>query len=277
LYSFKMTIRQNDKMTKYLTVVFVSFVNYSYLCFMNELPAILVLHVRSGYEDRGAHITKMMARLGLSFTFFTDGDICDMNDNIRRKIFTGRMLDVSPALQSCTYKHLLACKLVVDSKLPGALILEDDISLGDNFPEVLEQALSEYRDREDTSKPAIISFEATRLRFVPRSQRRSGQILYPGPHDRLAGAYYINAAACRELLDFAETNKIHLPVDNLHTYLTRNGRLNYYWTEPSPAIQGSFDGTFPSSLSIRHPRLAPIAPIIWRMKYLYRRLLYFFR
>lgn len=243
----------------------------------------LVLHVRSGYEARAAHINDMLGRLGIGYRFFTDGDICDMDDALRRRIFTGHMLDVAPALQSCTYKHLLACRSVVDDGLDGALILEDDISLTPDFPDIFNRALDEYRATCDPARPAIISFEATRLRFVPYSQRRPGRVLYPGPHDRLAGAYYINAAACRLLLTFAREHKIHLPVDNLHTYLLRDQatELDYYWTEPAPAMQGSFNGQFQSSLSVRHPRLNIFRPyllhLIWRIKYLYRRLLYRFR
>lgn len=240
----------------------------------------LVLHVRTGYEAREAHMRDMLARLGIQYRFFTDGDICDMDDDLRRRIFTGHMLEVSPALQSCTCKHLLAYRYILDNDLQGALILEDDISLTPAFPDIFNRALGEYTARCDPGRPAIISFEATRLRFVPYSQRRKGRVLYPGPHDRLAGAYYINAPACRLICAFAQRHKIHLPVDNLHTYLIHSpsDTLDYYWTEPAPAMQGSFNGQFQSSLSVRHPGLNILRPrllhIIWRVKYLYRRLLY---
>ncbi|MBD5312193.1 MAG: lipooligosaccharide biosynthesis protein LpsA [Bacteroides sp.] len=237
----------------------------------------LVLHVKKGYEARGEHIERMLGRLGIDFEFFLDGDIDDMNDDIRREVFTGEMSTASPGVQSCSYKHLLSCHYILEQGWEGALILEDDISLRKDFCDIFNRSLAEYQSGCDKSRPTILSYDGTPLRFVPYSQRRKGQLLYPGLHDRYAGAFYINAAACRAFIDTAARDKIHIPVDNYHTYMIQLGVLDYLWCEPAPAVQGSFNGNFPSSLTVRKKWLGKgraQRAFVWWLKTCYRRFLY---
>lgn len=242
-----------------------------------ETPC-LVLHVKKGYEARGEHIKRMLGRLGIDFEFFLDGDVSDMNDDIRRKVFTGQMAKETPGIQSCSYKHLLACRYILEQGWEGALILEDDISLRKDFCDIFNRSLTEYRNGGyDTSRPTILSYDGSQLRFVPYSQRRKGQLLYYGPHDRYTGAFYINAAACRAFIDTAVRDRIHVPVDKYHTYMIQLGILDYLWCEPAPAVQGSFNGDFPSSLSVRKKWLGKgraQRAFVWWLKTCYKRLLY---
>lgn len=234
---------------------------------MSTLPSIFVIHVRTGYEDRAAHIEDMMSRMGLTFEYILDGDKTDLSPEILDRWFAGTMKCASGAT-SCTYKHLLAYHAIVSRGLPGALVLEDDIVLTPRFSEVAVHTVDELPQGE----PAIISYEDTRLRFVPRSMRRKGRYLYPGDRDRFAGALYINAEAAALILAEAGKHKMDCPVDIYHRRLLDSGKLKYYWSHPCTASQGSFNGLFATSIDENREKV-----LAWKVRRLYRRLLYFFR
>jgi len=240
-------------------------------------PQIFVLHVASGYENRGRHVESMMSRLGLDFEYMLRGDIPQITPEVLNKYFAAAVPDgfgsKADAFTSCTYKHLLVYDEIVKRRLCGALVLEDDAVLFKKFPAVFAKSIDELSTLPDM--PTIVSFEDTRLRFVPRSRRIKGRLLYPGHCDRLAGCYYVNAAAASMMLDYAREKGIDRPIDNFHTLLLHEGLLRYLWVHPAVATQGSFTGLFPSSLSKRYARL--LTPIVWRLKLLYRKLLYEFR
>ncbi len=236
---------------------------------MNE-EAIFVLHVKQGYEDRGRHIERMMAAHGLRFDYVLDGDIGDLTDEWQSRTFSGLMARTTPNLRSCTAKHLLAMKRILDENLHGALILEDDIVLRPSFNDVFDATMREL-SAMDAGIPTIISYEDTRLRFVKHSQRRRGQYLYPGDRDRMAGCYYANSAAAHLITKIADAGGIDLPIDLLHNRLLHDGSLRYLWCQPTVASQGSFVGMFDSSLTGERRR---ITGILWHLKLWYKRLLY---
>ena len=232
-----------------------------------ELPHIFVLHVREGYEDRAAHIESMMPRMGLSFEYILDGDKADLTPEILDRWFAGPMKCVQGAT-SCACKHLMACRQIISRGLPGALILEDDIVLTRRYEEVARHTIAEL----PAGRPAIISYEDTRLRFVPRSRRRKGQYLYAGDRDRFTGALYVNSEAAHIILDEAEKHGIDCPIDIFHRRLLDAGKLKYYWSHPCTASQGSFNGLFQTSIDANRGKV-----FAWKAKRLYRKLLYFFR
>ena len=232
-------------------------------------PQIFVLHVGAD-TARAGHIDSMMIRLGLPFEYILDGDKSDLTADVLTEYFGGPMARVSGAT-SCAYKHLLACRAIIDRGLPGALILEDDAILFKNFPDLLESAMSEL-SAKDSRRAAIISFEDTRLRFVPRSQRRRGQVLYPGDRDRFAGIYYINAAGAHMLLERSCGEKMSMPVDLFHRCMLERGLLDYWWTHPCGGTQGSHNGAFASGISSDRA-----AAVVWRLRRAYRKLLYWLR
>lgn len=233
-------------------------------------PAIFVLHVRNGYDARQHHIDSMMARLGLPFEYILDGDIPDLTPQWIQSTFTPRMQTVAPHFLSCTTKHLIAMRHIVERNLPGALILEDDIDLDSKrFNDIFPASLRELDRAGDA--PAMISYEDTRLRFVEHSRLIPGQYIYPGDRDRMAGAYYVNQRAAAAMLQYAKTQRLDEPIDLACARLLRQGSITYYWCHPTIATQGSFSGAFRSSLTLSRPN---IAGLLWRLKRAYRRLLY---
>lgn len=235
-------------------------------------PAVFVAHVSRGYEERGRAISAMMGRMGIPFEFMLRGDMSDLTPEVLDTYFTGPVMHtVSPAV-SCALKHILICREIIDRGLPGALVLEDDITLSGRFTEVFNRSMTELHSwDEGASRPVIISYEDTRLRFVERSRRRKDTVLYRGDRDRMAGAYYINAAAARLYVDRALGPHFDAPADIMHRRLLDEGLLTYLWCHPTVATQGSHDGSLASSISDAR---ALTRFFKWRFKLMYRKLLY---
>ncbi len=239
---------------------------------------VFVAHVREGYADRERHIRAMLDKEGVPFEFMLDGDITDITPERRARYFSPD-LSIPLSAQSCALKHLLIYEEIVRRNLPGALVLEDDICLGRHFPEIFTRSIEELHAYEqpatapDSSPmPVIVSYEDTRLRFVERSRREKGRVLYPGDRDRMAGCYYINRAGAEAILRSIRTNGgLDMPIDLYHAWMLRRGYLQYLWCHPTIATQGSHTGKFRSALNFDKTF---INERIWLLKRLYRRLLY---
>lgn len=237
-----------------------------------NVPATFVMHVKKGYEKRGEHVEKMLGRLGVPFEYILDGDIPDLTDDIINRYFTGAEMTVPTAPVSCAFKHLLACEQMLAAGLPDALMLEDDIILHSNFVPVFNLSVEQARAYAAANpRPVMVSYEDTRLRFVPRSRRKKGTVIYKGDRDRMTGAYYINAAAARLIVDYARSQKIDRPIDLFHCFLLRRGLLTYFWCQPTIATQGSHTGAFASAINLNKSMLSPL---MWRLKLLYKKMLY---
>lgn len=234
-----------------------------------QQPRIIVLHVARGYEARARHIEGMMRRHGLDFEYMLRGDIPEVTSEVLSEYFSDSFGGAN-AFTSCSYKHLLAYSRIVEQEWPGAVVMEDDAIIFRKFCWLLNEGLQQLGCAENG--PAILSLEDTRLRFVPYSRRRKGQLVYPGDRDRLAGCYYINRAGAEAVLDYARSHKLDRPIDTFHRLMLDRGLLRYWWLQPAIATQGSFTGLFPSSLSTRYSRM--VTPLLWRLKLAYRKLLY---
>lgn len=236
---------------------------------------VFVLHVRKGYEKRKQHIESMLGKMDIPFEYILDGDICDLTDDVLDKYFCGETMTGKYPFTSCSYKHLLAYKEIVNRNMEGALILEDDIFLQKKFVRTFNKSMEELRQYSaEHPEPVIISYEDTRLRFVPRSKRIKGTVIYKGDRDRMTGAFYINREAAKLLIEYAETHKFDLPIDLTHCKLLREGRLTYFWSQPTVATQGSHTGAFSSAINFNKSIFHPIS---WQFKLHYKKLLYFFR
>lgn len=231
--------------------------------------AVFVLHVKKGYEDREQHIKAMLQKMNIPFSWILDGDIADLTPEILDKYFAGDMHKAG-ATASCAYKHVLAYKDIIAKNLDGALILEDDIQLDPRlFIGIFNKSLTELNSEEQ--EPSIISYEDTRLRFVPKSKRVGGKVLYPGDRDRMAGAYYINKKGAELIINELEKQAMEIPVDWYHAKLLHENKLKYYWCQPTIATQGSHIGTFKSSISIKDNLWITLK---WRFKRFYKKWLY---
>lgn len=237
-------------------------------------PTLLVLHVRKGYEDREAHIRNQLNRRGLPFQFILDGDRDDLSPEVLDRYFTGQMHQPSAAT-SCAMKHLLACQYIIAHELEGAVVLEDDMILYKNFEKVFAECMEEIESRQLNN--VLISFEDSSLNFVPGSQRRRGQHLYPARKDRFAGCIYYSRGAARMILDYVDAHRCDLPIDLLHRALIERIALPYYWCHPTIATQGTHTGLFASSISKKSARRQRYRMWTWHLKLFYKKLIYRFR
>ena len=179
---------------------------------------------------------------------------------------------------SCTLKHLLIYEQIAKSNLDGALVIEDDIVFYHNFPNVLARCLAEFNVAFRDS-PSIIAFDESSLRIVPRSQRHRGQYLYPAHSDRFGGCYFVTRQCAVRMLEIAKSEKLSLPIDGWHCYLTHRGDISYFWSHPAIAVQGDFIGFFPSE--IHNEKFNRIKLLSDRIRFFFKRtyklLLYNFR
>ncbi|MCM1312519.1 MAG: glycosyltransferase family 25 protein [Bacteroides sp.] len=100
-----------------------------------------VAHVKRGYEEREKHIVSMLGKMNIPFEWMLDGDIPDFNDATDSRWF--RHSRLKDSAKSCALKHLLIYEEIIKRKLPGALILEDDITLSSSFLSVFQQSMKE--------------------------------------------------------------------------------------------------------------------------------------
>lgn len=237
---------------------------------------VYVMHMKNGYEERKMRIEQMLGSMNINFKYMLDGDISDIDDNTINKYFVGQTMVGRYPHTSCALKHILTYKKMIDAGIDGALVLEDDICLHRNFIKYFNQSIKEMDSYAKThaDEPVIISYEDTRLRFIPHSKRKKGVVIYKGDRDRMTGAYYINNRAAKLILHYAETHKLDKPIDLTHCQLLREKRLTYFWCQPCIATQGSHSGTFKSSINFSS---GAMEHLMWKLQRIYKKLLYFMR
>ena len=238
------------------------------------MTTILIIHAKP-LTERKAYMDHLLKDFTGKVEYILDADRDELTDEMLAEYFKpGCEVDKKNNAASCAVKHILACRYIVENNLKGALILEDDIELHNHFFEKFEQSMQEYNQRYE-SIPVLISYEDSSLQFVPRSQRVKGQQLYKAPYGRVrfTGAFYLNHAAAEAFCKDVRDNKCDIAVDHYQVKLYREGKIQILWCEPPLATQGSFTGRFSSSIG----RIRKFEAIRWKLKYAYKRLLYWFR
>lgn len=232
----------------------------------------LVIHA-DALKERGEHIDRMLKSFGMDYEFIKEGDVDQLDVQLMSRFFKNGATLQPTARHSCATKHFLACEYIVSHDLEGALVLEDDIVLHDNFNKYFKESIDELH-REYKDRPAIISYEDSSLRFVPRSQRRNGQLLYVANKGRMAGCYYMSRCCAEVILkDLAENKCDVTDADTYHYELLQRALIDYLWCQPTIATQGTFSGAFRSSLADD----GHFVKLRWLFKKSYKKLLYWFR
>lgn len=247
---------------------------------MEQPISVFVLHVKQGYDDRARHMERMLADHGLRFEYILDGDIPDLDAALQRRFFGEA--GMATAHKSCAAKHLLAYEKIVREDIPYALILEDDMFLTRKFDPTFGQALCEMQQRHGATEPFLVGFEATCMGFVPRSQRKKGQVTYPGRFLQCLGCYLINKAFAQAILAEVEAHRCTPPVDLWINELRHKedtpaggGIFRLYWSHPVVAVQGSHMGKFESAIG--NPVKYPLKNLRRSLTFFYKKILYFFR
>lgn len=243
----------------------------------NPIP-VFVLHVKQGYEERARHMEQMLAKHGIEFEYISDGDMPDLSAELQNRFFGSA--EAPTPHRSCAAKHLLTYEKIVREDIPYALIFEDDMFITERFDRTFEQALREMKQRHGATEPFLVGFEATCMGFTPRSQRKKGQVAYPGRFLQCLGCYLVNKAFAQAILTEAETHKCVGPVDlwineYRHKESGGTGLFQLYWSYPIVASQGSHMGKFPSSIG--NPMKFPFKNLRRKLTFFYKEICYFFR
>lgn len=234
-----------------------------------------VLHVKQGYEERAAHMEKMLAAHGMPFEYMLQGDIPDLDAELQTRFFGRAAAGNADAMHSCAAKHLLVYEKIVRERVPYALIFEDDIFLTRKFDRTFEAALREMQLRHGSEEAFLVGFEATCMGFVPRSQRSKGRVAYPGRFLQCLGCYLVNQAFARMILEEVQAGECRIPIDLWINDLHAKGRFALYWSHPVVAVQGSHMGKFDSSIG--NPVRFPLKNLRRSLTFLYKEILYYFR
>lgn len=238
------------------------------------MTTVLVIHAKH-LTERMRHMQQQLHDWPGDVVYIQDYDKGELTDEIIQTYFkAGSELDNKSGATSCAMKHLLSCKYIVDHQLEGALILEDDIVLRPGFQKNFEKTLEEIRCNY-ADQPILISYEDSSLQFIPRSRRVKGQWLYEAPHGRVRfnGALFISQRAAKAIWNDVIKNKCDIAVDHYYMHLYGKELVKFLWCEPCLATQGSFSGTFVSSMG----QIRSMEGLRWKLKYAYKRFIYWFR
>ncbi|MDR1683979.1 MAG: glycosyltransferase family 25 protein [Elusimicrobiota bacterium] len=230
-----------------------------------------VIHLSTD-EERGAHMRAQIKGLAIPVHFILEGDAADLTPEILEKYFTGD-LKAKLGVTSCTYKHLRALEEMTAKNIPYGLIFENDIFLTPDFEPALHAAIAEIEQKNITN--FLLSLEDSNLRYVPGSQRRKGQLVYPRDIGRFAGAYLLDLPAARNILKEVAENKCELIIDSFHTHCGRKGLINFYWLHPTIATQGSHNGKIANGISKKAGNI--FRRISFETQRVYKKILWRFR
>ncbi len=203
-----------------------------------------VVHVK-GDKAREAHITKELTKHHIPFQFMLDGNIEDITDSILEKYF-GDSMKRKTSQTSCALKHILIYEEMIKNNVEQALIFEDDIELTKSFNRVFSTCLVEIENRKLNNY--AIFYENTNLLYIKKSEAVAGQILYEKKSSRYAGAYLLDIAAAKGIIEYIKQKQCDRPIDWLYNKLAEDNSINIYWSYPPIAEQASHNGKMQSLL-----------------------------
>jgi glycosyl transferase family 25 len=191
-------------------------------------------------EDRLASMTGSAARHGFSFirVAATNGSDPDFIARWPRRPSDLLDIDLGPGAFACLESHRKAWSLLVESGEAHALVVEDDIIMGEDFGAFLREpwwpAGADIVRLEDW--PEISHKLDLRGQDVPGGRRafrlRSNTLG--------SAAYGISAEAARRLLTETETFRDHTDALLFFTASPIFAKFRIFQVSPAPAIQASF-------------------------------------
>jgi glycosyl transferase family 25 len=208
------------------------------------ISRVYIVHSKHHEATRGAHIRAQVQALGFPAYFIMEGEADELSKEYLEQQFDDS-ISSKPKLASCCHKHLLAAKYAIENKDEVILVLENDVFFEENWASVLAQAFKELKEMK--AHGYLLSLEDTTLKYVPRSKRRAGQVVYANTITRMAGAYILDLEACRNIVKYNSENKVRLGPDWNLNFVQEAGLLNIYWMEPSIVEQGSHNGKMQTS------------------------------
>lgn len=230
---------------------------------------IYVVHVSSNLE-RETHMKRELGKFNLPFEFMIRGDIKDLTRELIDDYFIGeQMTGDFCAEQSCALKHIYIYERMIEDGVSDALIFEDDVFLKDNFIDVFNKCIQEFRSLSlEEQNKGLINFEESTLRYVPKDRVEDGKFLYAMDRSRCAGAYYLTGVLAKEVVADVRTGKCDKPLDWYHNTLVDRIHLQHYWCHPAIVQQGSHNGKMQSTIDSK--KYGPVRQITWKISRWYK-------
>lgn len=182
-------------------------------------------------QDRRALMEQQFDRLALKATFvdgvypkdFTEAQAARYDRDRALAIYG---IDMTKGEMACVFAHERALGLMIEHDQPVALILEDDITLDDSLPEVLDQLVS-----VTTSPPwCVVRLDTSRKKAVGRAIQNTKPVadlpvarkLYRlDTHILGSVAYVVTREGAKRIL--AGVERIFMPFDHMIDRYWENG------------------------------------------------------
>jgi glycosyl transferase family 25 len=166
-------------------------------------------------------------------------------------------------------KHIFVYK-EISEKYNEALILEDDVILGDDFM----NKLSIYMSQLPSDYDMLFVGEGLVNMHVPSDQLKPGVNIYEtsadptcwgyGGSSKCSDSYIVSKKCATTLINYVWKEKTSLPVDHWINLAVKENNLKVFWAEPTIAQQGTQIGVFktsiePTDINIHsYPKIEPI-------------------
>lgn len=234
-----------------------------------NVDKVYVVHVSTD-KLREQHMIDELGKFKIPFDFMMQGDMKDLTRELVNDYFTGeQMTGDFCAEQSCALKHIYIYEKMLKDGVKDALIFEDDVFLKNDFVEVFNQCLREFKALPTHEQhKGLINFEESTLRYVPKDRVQDGKLLYPMDRSRCAGAYYLNTELAREIVADVRSGKCDKPLDWYHNTLVERIQLQHYWCHPAIVQQGSHNGKMQSTIDSK--KYGPVRQITWKISRWYK-------
>lgn len=201
--------------------------------------------------ERRENMQRQLQALNIQAEFIQAVDGRQMSvDERQQHLNSAKMREIgwrlSPAEIGCSLSHLEIYRIMVERKIPYAVILEDDVELADDFytlfaPEVEEQ----LRQDLPAEKAHVVQ-----LNYVRRAYRAGYSVISSTRYMRVrsyspswsAAAYLLTLAAAKKLLQ--ERYPVWAPADDWN-YSAKQGWFTLHAMTPNPvwASRQSVDST----------------------------------
>lgn len=179
-------------------------------------PEVLVISLNDATARR-SFVTAQFQQPNLpSFRFISavdgrsaDANVTQLNDVERSKKHLGRAL-TGPEI-GCSLSHLRAYQTMVDESIEIAVIMEDDVLVGSQFPLVLENITKNIKQRPESPQITLLSHV---VRYSSWGSQKLGKHhLLVSPYEAFgAHGYVLNLPAAKLLL--SELSKIYTVADD---------------------------------------------------------------
>lgn len=216
---------------------------------IKHLDGVYVINVKAFQQRREFMETQLLSH-NMTAEFIHDADADELTAEIIDQYFIGDNL--SRNQMSCALKHIIALQRIVERNQRQALVLEDDAILSSDFEEGLHYTLAES---PGFNGPKVIFIGCGGNFYTPKSQRKPGQHLYIGVRGRFTDSYIIDFDTAQKRLNWIDSNKVSMPIDNLFEKIDRELGISMLWLEEPVVEQGSKVGMFVSEIEKAPPRL----------------------